>query len=544
MALDGIILSKICEDLKNYLPMRINKIIGVSDNEIVFNVLAKSKRTNLIISCHSLYNRICLSDRTYNTYNNPSGFIMLMRKHINGGIIYNIEQLSLDRLLILSIVAQDELYDKKEYRLYVELMGKYANIVLVDHSIGKIVDALKRIPPYENTKRIIHPGAIYKLPEKQNKLNPFLTDEANIEESFVKQFEGFSKLLENEVRYRLKDQTFKEIMQEINASNKFYLSFLDSSIEYHVIPLTHLKVKSEECDIHQAFDIIYYDLEEKERIKKSTDNIIKFVKKQSKHFENKIAKLNESYLESLNPEEYKDKGDILYTYGNLNDKGLTEVKLTDFEGRGILISLDPKKTIKENANKYYQNYHKKKKGQEYIKEQLLIAQNEKEYFDSLLEQLDIANVEDSFVITQELIKYGYLKASNKHNYKRNNEKVKVYQIKYKDYLISFGKNHIQNNYVTFKYAKPDYLWFHAQGYHGSHLVINASSVDEETMRFCANLAAYYSKGRYSSSVPVDYCLCKDVKKIKGAKSGLVAISNQKTIYIDPEYPSDLNISFI
>ena len=152
MALDGIILSKIKDDLIKHLPMRINRIINISDTELVFNVLADRQRQNLIISLHSLYNRICLSDRNYNTYDNPSGFVMLLRKYIADGIITAIEQVDYDRLLILHISAQNDIYDRKNYRLYVELMGKYANLILVDGESGKIIDALKRIPPYENNK--------------------------------------------------------------------------------------------------------------------------------------------------------------------------------------------------------------------------------------------------------------------------------------------------------------------------------------------------------------------------------------------------------
>lgn len=544
MALDGIILNKIKDSLKSQLPMRINRIINVSDNEIVFNVHANFKRTNLVMSAHSIYNRICLSDRNYNTYDNPSGFVMLLRKYIAGGIIYDIKQVDLDRLLILSISAQNELYDKKEYRLYVELMGKYANIILVDIESGKILDALKRIPPYENSKRTIQSGAIYELPSPQLKLNPFIDRDIDLNESLVKQFGGFSKLLEQEVRYRLNSQSFDEIMDEIKESKQLYLSFINDQIEYHVIPLTHLSKKYQAFKIDDGFDIIYFSLEEKERIKKIGDDISKLIKRQLKHFDNKIAKLNESYLDALNPDESRIFGDLLYTNGNLNAKGLKSVEVYDYEGNSIMITLDPKKSIKENANHYYQTFHKKKRSQEYILEQLQIAKDEYLYFESLNEQLEIANVEDAMAIREELIKYGYLRNTKKQNYKHKNEKIKVYQVKYKDHTITFGKNHIQNNHVTFKLAKPDYYWFHAKDYHGCHLIVDTNNPDEDTIRFCANLAAYFSKGRMSSSVPVDYCMVKDIKKVKGSKIGFVTIKNQKTIYIDPEFDYELKISLV
>ena len=130
-----------------------------------------------------------------------------------------------------------------------------------------------------------------------------------------------------------------------------------------------------------------------------------------------------------------------------------------------------------------------------------------------------------------MIKYNYLKNTTNKNKKK---KINLYQIEYKGQKITFGKNNLQNNAVSFEYAHKDYMWFHGQKYHGAHVVVNNSKPDEDTIRLCANIAAYYSKGRYSSSVPVDYCLVKDLKKVKGSKPGFVLINNYKTIYIDPE----------
>ena len=230
---------------------------------------------------------------------------------------------------------------------------------------------------------------------------------------------------------------------------------------------------------------------------------------------------------------------MLYTYSNINQKGLKEVELIDYEGNNRLIKLDPKLSIKDNANKYYNTYQKKRKGKTYILEQIDIANNELTYFESLNEQLSIANYSDALDIKEELEKYGYLKQKTNKNKKK--KKVNLYQLKVKDHTITFGKNNIQNAYLTFEYAKANNMWFHAKDYHGTHLVIDTDNPDEEMIRLCANLAAYFSKGRYSSSVPVDYCLVKDIKKIKGAKPGFVSIRNQKTIYIDPIEPKDLDI---
>jgi len=543
MAIDGIILSKVKQDLDSYLPIRINRISETSKTEIVFNIHANSKRTNLLMSFHSVFNHICLSNRDFSNYSDPSTFVMVLRKYLLNGIIYKIDQNDYDRYLLMHIRAKDELYDEKEYTLSVELMGKYANLILID-SQNKIIDALKKIPPFENSKRTILPGATFDLPEAQNKLDPYQSNpsDINFEESLVKQIAGFSKLLEKEIRYRLDNETYETIIDNIKTSNKLYLCKVNDTYEYHIIPLTHLSDSYIEMGIQEGFDYIYKEDDEKERIKNIADDLFKIVKRQIKHYETKLVKLNDSLNDALNLQADKDNGDLLYIYPNLNEKGLKELEIEDYEGNLKKVKLDPKLSVKDNANKYYSYYQKKRKGKVYIEEQIAIANNELEYFNSLFEQLSIANYSDAIDIKDELSKYGYLKKKN--NKQNKKKKINLYQVKVDNYTITFGKNNLQNDYLTFDYSKPNYTWFHAKGYHGSHVVIDSNELNEKVIRVAANIAAYYSKGRYSSSVPVDYCLIKDVKKIKGYKPGFVSFKNYKTIYIDPFEDNSLTINSI
>lgn len=541
MALDGIILNKLKQDLDTYLPIRINRISETSKTEIVFNVHANKIRSNLVMSFHSVYNHICLSDKNYTTYNDPSTFVMVLRKHLLNGIIESIEQFEYDRYLLMHIRARDELYDEKQYTLSIELMGKYANLILID-SDNKIIDALKKIPPYQNTRRTIIPGATFELPDKQNKLDPFSNPDVNFEESLVNQLQGFSKSLELEVRHRLSSQSFDSIINEIQESKHLYVCKVKDSYEYHVIPLTYLNLPYEEKEIQLGLDDIYYQDDEKERIKNISEDLYKIVKRQIKKYESKVYKLNESLNDALNMDAYKLNGDLLYMHTNLNEKGLTQITIKDYEGSEHLVKLDPKLSVKDNANKYYNQYQKKRKGKIYIEEQIDIASKELDYFNSLNEQLAIANYSDALDIKEELSKYGYLKkpiSKNKHK-----KKVNLYHVKLNNYNIYFGKNNIQNDFLTFDYAKPNYTWFHAKDYHGSHVVIDSNQLDESAIRTCANIAAYYSSGRYSSSVPVDYCQVKDIKKIKGHKPGFVTFKNNKTIYIDPNEDKNLVIESI
>ncbi len=539
MALDGIVLHKVKEDLERYLPIRINKIYDTSKTQIVFNVHAQNERLSLVMSFHSNDNHICLSKRNYPTYNEPSTFVMVLRKYILNGLITKIEQFRYDRYLLMHIRARNELYDEKEYILSVELMGKYANLILIDEN-NKIIDALKKIPPYENTRRTILPNALFELPEKQDKEDPFCAKEPDLNESLVKQLQGFSKLLENEVRYRIgHDERYEEIIKQIAGSDCVYLSPYKDSYEFHVIPLKHLELPYEKKDIQEAFDQIYYENSEKDRIRNIADDLFKVVKRQIKHYETKIAKLEASLDDALNLQADKENGDLLYLYPDLDAKGLKQVEVTDYEGNQKTVTLDPKYSVKVNANRYYSQYQKKRKGKVYIEEQIEIARNELTYFQSLSEQLSIANYSDALDIKEELSRFGYLKKNSSKNSRK--KKVNLYQVKVGDHTITFGKNNLQNAFLSFEYAQSNHTWFHAKQYHGSHVVVDTDRPDEQLIRICANLAAWYSKGRYSSSVPVDYCLVKELKKVKGTKPGFVTFRNYKTIYIDPYEDRDLTI---
>ncbi len=536
MAIDGIILHKEVEVLKRQLPIKIDRIVQLSSDDILLNVHAEHKRKNIVMSTHSLYNRIHFTNMNYDG-NEPGPFVMGLRKYITGGIIEKIEQPYYDRYIVMYIRALNDLYDVKRYRLHVELMGKYANVILVDED-EKIIDALKRIPPFQNDKRTIWPGSIFRYPDKQDKTDPFKVTQIDMDKSLVSQLSGFSPLLQKEFYYRIENgEDFKDIMAEIEKSNSLFVAYLnDESFQYHIIPLYHLAKSFKEMELDEGFDAIYYEVEEKARIKEFTGDLNRIIKRQIKHLSGKLEKLEDALESAKNADELRVCGDLLYMSGDLDAKGLDSILVEDYEGNPISIKLDSRYSIKENANRYYNSYQKKKRSTKYLDEQIAIAKNELEYFQSVSEQLEIADLADAQMIRDELIKYKYVKPSSKKTIKKRKDRYHLYQIKYRGHLITFGKNNTQNEVLTFKYAKSNYTWFHAQKFHGAHLCVDTSEPDEDLLRFCANVAAYYSKGRQSSSVPVDYCLVKDVKKIKGSKAGLVAINNYKTIYIDPERP--------
>ena len=534
MALDAIMISKLIVDVQAILPCRINKIYQISKTELLFQLKTHEGKKQLLISCHSLYNRFNLSNRKFPTPEEPGNFVMLLRKYLEGASILSLKQENLDRHLKMEVSFTNDIGDRVKWFLSIELMGKYANVILVNDS-GIIVDALKRIPPFENNLRTIHPGAKFKEIEPQNKLDPFNTTTYDHEKPLTKQFLGFSPLLEKEVNYRLVNgQSFTNIMQEIKESNKLYIANKDNEAIFHCIELKHLG-KNIAYPMHEGLDVVYYHLEEKDRIKQISGDIFKFVNAQIKHYSNKLPKLLNAYDESLDCDIWKEYGDLLYTYNIQDTKGQKAIVLESFnDGSPIKIPLDPKLDGKQNANKCYTKYHKQKKAQDHLLKQIKITQDELDYFIGIKQQLEIAEFNDAKEIKEELTNLGYLKKMPQKIRKNKKDEAPKYSIINLDNCrILFGKNNLQNDYLTFKLANKNDMWFHAKDYHGSHVIVQGE-INEDIIRLAANIAAYFSAGRLSSSVPVNYCNIKNLKRIPQAKPGLVQLTTYKTIYIDPD----------
>ncbi len=537
MAIDGIVLQKITKQLDKIVYSKINKIYQVSQTEILLNIKPKNApKVALFISCHSVFNRIQITNKHYETPYEPSHFTMLLRKHLENGTITSIRQGNLDRYLVIEILSSNEIGDKVVKYLYVELMGKYANVILVDEH-HKILDALKRIPPFQNTKRTIQPGAFYTSIENQNKLNPFETTVFDESLSLLEQFSGFSPLLSKEVSYRIaNNQSFKEIMKLIEDSDSLYISENTKQSEYHVIPLTHISNSHAQYPLFEGFDELYYRIEEKERIRQQTGDLYKFVNRELKKNANKLPKLNQSLQEAIDCEKWHIYGDLLYAYMHKVEKGQTTVSLPSFEnGEDIVIPLDEKLSPKQNAKKCFQKYQKGKKGQIHILEQIEKCEREIEYFTAISQQLDLANFQDAKEIKEELENNGYLK---KHIHKNAKQKKKKQEYNFitvefnDDTTIYIGKNNLQNDYLTWKHSRKSDYWFHAEGYHGAHVLLTCDTPNEEMIRACAMFAAYFSKAKDSSSIAVSYTQVKNLKRVPRSNPGFVSMTSYKTIYID------------
>lgn len=536
MALDGLVLHQIQTQLQEIVPSKINKIQQVSDTEMLFTLRANNQNYKLMISCHSSYNRIHFTQRSYTTPEVPQNFVMVLRKHISGAIITQLEQQGLDRVLKFTLEARNELGDIHCIYMYVELMGKYANIILVNKD-NKVIDALKRIPPFENSVRTIHPGATFvEVTPHSDKKDPFTNHEYTIVDSFTKQFHGFSPLLSSEMHHRLQhNENFETIMQQIQTSDTIYVCHDQEGKEhFHVIPLTHISATHKSYPLQEAMDVLFFDKEEKVRIKEQSGDLFKLVKQEIKKSKNKLQKLEKTLDDAYDLEKYRIYGDLLYAYAYQFPHKTNTATLPSFEdGEDITIPLDEKLDVKQNAKKYYQKYQKSKTAQIEVAKQIELTQTSIAYFENVEAQLEFANFEDASEIREELVNNGYMRSKQRLIRKKKKTKPNFLTLCIDDTYVYVGKNNIQNDYITWKQGRKEHTWLHAKDIHGSHVVIANDTPNENVLRIAAMFAAYYSKARHSSSVPVNYCLIKQLKKPNNAALGFVVLSNYKSIYIDP-----------
>lgn len=530
MAIDGVLLNRIVTMMNDDCPVKINKITQPSNHEFMLHCFA-GKKMNMFISTHPVFSRVQWTKEKPTAHLDQTHLLTLMRKHLEGGIITQISQYGYDRVIEIHIEHRDNMGVIRPYRLIVELLGKYANIIIVnDENI--IIDALKRISPFENTSRAIVSGGLYEYPPQFDKKSFLELATYQSDEALKNQFNGISPLLEREIMFRLKSQEPHEIISLLTESKTVYLYEHD----FHIIELTHLNQSYKEMPIMEGLDAYFRDLQQKDRIKAHTGDLLKLIKRELKRSRAKLPKLYDDYDNAQDSDHLREKGDLLFAFASALPNGHHEITIQDFEGNDVTIDLDPRFTGKDNARRYFKRYQKAKTSLHYLEEQIEKTEARIHYFEQLQTQAEQATVEDAQEISDELISHGIInqKRLRKQTLKKK-KKPNYLTINYdEDTTIFVGKNNLQNDYLTFKLARKEDMWFHAANTFGAHVIIKTPELDEPKIRLCAHLAAYYSKARHGSSVEVYYTQAKNIKKIPGANPGLVSLSTQKSIFIDPD----------
>jgi predicted ribosome quality control (RQC) complex YloA/Tae2 family protein len=560
MSFDGLFTKAMTDELSRSLKGgRINKVHQPYKNEVILTIRANGVNHKLLLSAHPSYARVQLTNEAYDNPSEPPMFCMLLRKHIEGHILEDLYQVETDRLIIFEIKGRNELGDISYKQLIVEIMGRHSNIVLVDKTRNIILDSIKHVSFAINSHRAILPGQPYVYPPEQHKVNPFKAREEDIlrkidfnsgklDRQLVDEFAGISPLFAKEVIFQsgianrtTLPNTFIGLVNKIDAVELVPSIMINNGKEnFYLFPLDHLKgeVKSF-FTLSEMLDRFYFGKAERDRVKQQGHDIERLIVNEKEKNEKKIKKLQTTLIDAEKAEQFQRYGELLTANLYAAKKGMKEIEVLDYydeEGRTVVIELDPRKTPSENAQKYFSRYQKAKNSISVVIEQIEKAREEAAYFDNLLQQVQSAAPKDLQEIREELVEGGYIRERQRRNGKKpQNAKPTLDLFQSSDGTdIIVGKNNKQNDYLTNKLAARDEIWLHTKDIPGSHVVIRSKEPSDETIREAAALAAYFSKARNSSSVPVDFTKVRFVKKPSGAKPGYVIYENQQTVYITPD----------
>lgn len=557
MAFDGFVTRAIVDELQELVNSKIYKIYQPHQTDLVFILRGYGKNINLLISANPTYPRINITNKSYTNPLEPPMFCMLLRKHLEGGIIEAVTQVDHERIIYIDIKVKDELGDVHTKRLIVEIMGRHSNIILINPDKNMILDGINHVTPAISSYRIVLPGREYIAPPKQEKHNPLVIDrdkflsliqfnEGKLDKQLVDKFIGTSPTVAKEILYQAGLPTRENLWISFNnwmekVRNKAYQPTIvigEEKAEFSILPLTHLSGIATHYDsINACLEDFYDKKADRDVSRQKALDLSKLLINEKQKNEKKIEHLLKDLDSAKSAELYQFYGELLTANIYKVKKGDTEVIVVDYYDAAeslLSIKLDPLKTPSENIQHYYKKYSKLKASRKYIDEQLEKTKEELEYLDAILTQLESASVTDIEEIREELVEQGYLR-ERKRNIRKKNKTPQIEQyISSEGIIIFVGKNNIQNEYLTNKLASHTDTWLHTKDIPGSHVVIRSREFGETTLAEAAMIAAYFSKAKQSSQVPVDYTLIKHVKKPNGSKPGFVIYDNQKTIYVTPD----------
>ncbi|GLB61263.1 Rqc2 family fibronectin-binding protein [Cytobacillus sp. NCCP-133] len=567
MSFDGLFTRAMTKELMDTLKGgRINKIQQPYKNEMILVVRANGKNHKLLLSAHPSYARVQITNEAHDNPSEPPMFCMLLRKHLEGYILEDIHQIGLDRIMVFEVKGRNEIGDTSYKQLIVEIMGRHSNISLVDKTRNIILDSIKHVSYAVNSHRAILPGQEYVLPPSQNKYNPFDADEqeilrridfnsGKIDKQLVEKFAGISPLFAKEViqnaglanRTTVPNSFLNLIGLIKNHSTQPSITAAEKKESFYLFPLSHLKGESRVFHtLSEMLDRFYFGKAERDRVKQQSNDLERFIVNEKEKNEKKIEKLKRTLKEAENADKHQLFGELITANIYAIQKGMKDVEVVNYydeNGETAVIPLDPQKSPSENAQKYFTRYQKAKTAIVVVKDQIKKAQEEAVYFDSLLQQVETASTRDIAEIREELVEGGYLREKQKRGSKKpqNLKPTLDRYISTDDSEILVGKNNKQNDYLTNKVAARDEIWLHTKDIPGSHVVIRSKEPAEQTILEAASLAAYFSKARNSSSVPVDFTQVRHVKKPSGAKPGFVIYDHQQTVYVTPNEETVLSL---
>ena len=577
MPLDALCLSGVVHELQNALSgAKIDKIYQPGRDEVVLALRAPAGNVKLLLSANPSHPRAHLTQISRENPDKPPMFCMLLRKHLSGARLLELVQPPMERVVDLRLEALDELGDRVERRLVLEAMGRHSNLILLDGE-GRIMDCLRRVDSDMSARRQVLPGLFYRLPPAQEKLDPSSLDRAARESALaaapeesqadkwlLDTFGGLSPLICRELAFRAGGATDARLHQMGEGGRSRLLDELEGLLrsvqensftpvmlekEGHPSDFTFQPISqygpAVSCVPFPSFsallDRFYEQRENQERVRQRGQDLIRSVTNARDRAARKIGLQEQELAATRDRERLRQFGDIITSNLHAMEKGMSRLTAADFydpECPQIHIPLDPLLTPQQNAAKYYKEYNKAKTAESILTLQLEKGRRDLDYLNSVLEAIALAEGErDLQEIRQELTDTGYLRRPSKARDRGKRVASKPMEFRSSSGLrISVGKNNTQNDLLTTKQAFKSDLWFHTQKIHGSHVILwtEGGQPDLTSIQEAAQLAAWFSQGRESGKVAVDYTPVKYVKKPGGARPGMVVYTTYETAYVAPD----------
>ena len=541
MSFDGFFLHHMVEELRRELVNgRIQKINQPFEQELVLQIRSNRQSHRLLLSAHPVFGRIQLTQTTFENPAQPSTFIMVLRKYLQGALIESIEQVENDRIVEMTVSNKNEIGDHIQATLIIEIMGKHSNILLVDKSSHKILEVIKHVGFSQNSYRTLLPGSTYIAPPSTESLNPFTIKDEKLFEILQTQettaknlqslFQGLGRDTANELERILVSEKLSTFRNFFNQETKPCLT------ETSFSPILFANQVGEPfTSLSDLLDTYYKDKAERDRVKQQASELIRRVENELQKNRHKLKKQEKELLATDNAEEFRQKGELLTTFLHQVPNDQDQVILDNYyTNQPITIALDKALTPNQNAQRYFKRYQKLKEAVKYLTDLIEETKATILYLESVETVLNQAGLEEIAEIREELIQTGFIRRRQREKIQKR-KKPEQYLASDGKTIIYVGRNNLQNEELTFKMARKEELWFHAKDIPGSHVVISGNlDPSDEVKTDAAELAAYFSQGRLSNLVQVDMIEVKKLNKPTGGKPGFVTYTGQKTLRVTPD----------
>lgn len=578
MAFDAAVVRCLVRELnETIIGGRIDKIYQPEKDEITLGIRTFENNFKLALSASSAHPRAHFTDASKKNPQTAPLFCMLLRKHIGGGRITAVEQDGFERVIRISVESYDEMGDLTTKYLIAEIMGRHSNIILTSSDM-RIIDCIKRVDFTVSSVRQLLPGLYYESAPPQNKIDltdigetvkiDFSSPTESADKAVLSAVAGISPLTAREIVFRafgrtdvrcaeLTDSGRNKILYEVVRlakavkENKFEPCMITDAktgkpMDFSSTPIEQYGALAEVKrfdSISRLLDEFYTSRDMRERMRQKSADLTKLLGNNIERLSKKIVILQKTLAASKDKDKHKIYGDLITANIYAIEQGMKEFEAVNYYEDGsptVKITLDPSLTPSQNAQRYYKRYNKAKTAEVEAAKQIKAAEADLEYLESTLAAAETADsAEDLNAIRAELMNEGYIPKRRDGKGRKQAAAKPRHFVSSDGFDVYIGRNNTQNDYLTLKFANSSDLWFHTKKIHGSHVIIKLGvnkDVPHSTIREAAEAAAYYSKARASSQVPVDYTVVKNVKKPNGAKPGMVIYDGYNTIYVTPKEP--------